>query len=388
MGKPADEIKKADVVEICQDLVRIDTIDPPGNELAVAEYCRDFLKPLGFEINLIMHSENRASLLGCRKGIGQLPGVLICAHMDTVPVGEVKWKHDPLGGELADGKVWGRGASDMKSGLAVTLAAARELVESGIPLKGNLWIGLTAGEEVDLLGSKAIAKHREMLPLQVLLVPEPSSNEIYLAQKGALWLEVSMLGKIAHGSMPELGINAVESMSQFISGLKTTDFPFNQHPLLDDYSVAVTTIKGGSKINVVPDECTTTIDIRTVPGQDHKVMLDMITRLLNRLEEDHPGLKTRIMVLNDYPAVVTEANNPIVFPMLEAACSVLDHQVPIKGVKFYTDSAVLTPELEVPMIICGPGHASLAHQTDENVEVNMLRDSVQIYARALANYLG
>lgn len=388
MDRFIERIEKIDVVSICQDLIRMNSINPPGNELQVAKYCGDFLSHFGFNVNLLQHSENRASVLSCKRGIGKVPGVMVCAHMDTVPIGEAAWQHDPLGGDISDGKIWGRGASDMKGGLAVALASAQVLIESGLPLKGDLWIGLTAGEEVDLLGSKEISKHREVLPLQVLLIPEPSSNEIFLAQKGALWLEISMHGKTSHGSMPELGINAVEMMSQFIYRLKSLDFPFQFHPLLDGYTTAVTTIKGGVKVNVVPDECSTTIDIRTVPGQNHTTILKKINGLLKNIEENNPGLGTKVNVLNDYPAVVTDAKDPRVLSMLEASSSVLGHQVPIKGVKFYTDSAVLTPSLDVPMIICGPGHAELAHQSDEYVEIGLLRDSVKIYTRALANYLG
>ena len=182
-----NNLEKVDVVAICQDIIRINSINPPGNELDLAKYCENFLRRLGFEVSLLQHSEKRASVLACLKGNGNVPGVMVCSHMDTVPVGSIPWQHKPLDGEIADGKIWGRGTSDMKGGLASFLAAAQAIVESGISLQGDLWVGLTAGEEVDLMGSNEIAKHREVLPLQVVLIPEPSSNDVYLAQKGALW---------------------------------------------------------------------------------------------------------------------------------------------------------------------------------------------------------
>lgn len=388
MERLINGFEKADVVGICQDIIRMNSINPPGNELQVAKYCSEFLDNLGFEVNLLKHSDNRASILACLKGTGQVPGVMVSAHMDTVPIGKSAWKHDPLGGDISEGRIWGRGASDMKGGLAAALASANALVRSGFSPKGDLWIGLTAGEEVDLLGSNEIAKHREVLPLQALLIPEPSSNEIILAQKGALWLEVTILGKSSHGSMPDMGINAIEMMSQFISKLKSTKFSYKLHPLLDCYSMAVTTIKGGVKVNVVPDECSITIDIRTMPGQNHNDMLNEISSILTKLEQLNPGSSTRINVVNNYPAVETNPDDPRILPFREAVSPVVCKRNAYKGVNFYTDSAVLTPSLNVPMIICGPGNTELAHQTDEYVEIDLLNEAVKIYTLAIANYLG
>jgi len=388
MEKFNHELENVNVVVVCQDLIKIGSINPPGDELTIAEYCADFLRSLGFEVNLLQHSEKRASVLACLRGTGQKPGVMVCGHLDTVPIGAIPWKHAPLSGEISDGKIWGRGASDMKGGIATILASAQELVKSNFAPQGDLWVGLTAGEETDFLGALEISKRHEVLPLQILLIPEPSSNEIFLAQKGALWIEIGMEGKTAHGSMPDLGINTVELMSQFIHQFKTLVFPFQPHPLLDACTAAVTTIHGGEKINVIPDNCFSTIDIRTMPGQNHKIILDQVANLLKNLEDNAPGLKTKIKILKDYAAVETDFKNPIVKPIHAAASTVLGSEVPIKGVRFFTDSAVLTPAWEVPMVLCGPGHAELAHQPDEYVEISLLKQAVEIYSLALKNYLG
>lgn len=383
-----NELEKVNVVAICQDLIQIRSINPPGDEISIAKYCANFLNTLGFEIKLIQHSETRASVLARLRGSDQVPGVIVCGHLDTVPVGAITWQHEPLGGEIFDGKIWGRGASDMKGGIAALLASVHDLVRSNFEPRGDLWVGLTAGEETDFLGALEIAKHREVLPLQVLLIPEPSSNEIFLAQKGALWLEIEMEGKTAHGSMPDLGVNTVESMAQFIYRLKSLDFSFEAHPLLDKCTAAVTTMHGGEKINVIPDNCFSTIDIRTMPGQNHKDILEQIQNLLHDIEESTPGLKSKMKILKDYAAVETDVNNPNINPIRSAASLVLGEEVPIKGVRFFTDSAVLTPAWEVPMVLCGPGHAELAHQPDEYVEISLLEQAVEIYTLALKNYLG
>lgn len=381
------EFKKENVVSICQNILRVQTVNPPGDERALATYCHSLLSQLGLSSQLIEHSETRASVLACLKGNGSVPGVMICSHMDTVPVGAAPWKHPPFSGELVEDKIWGRGASDMKGGLAASLAAVQVLVESGYPLQGDLWIALTAGEETDFLGALEIANHREVLPLQVIILPEPSSNEVYLAQKGALWLDVEMYGKTAHGSMPDLGVNAVESMAQFVHCFKDIQFAYQPHPLLGGFTASVTRLNGGIKVNVIPDECHLSMDIRTVPGQSHAAILDEVNTNLHSLEEKIPGLKTEVKVIKDHPAVVTEMEDPVVGIFLDVTKEVLGEESRIKGVRYFTDSAILTPAWNVPMIICGPGHADLAHQPDEYVEISHLRQAVKIYALAVARYL-
>ena len=208
-----------------------------------------------------------------------------------------------------------------------------------------------------------------------------------LHKKAHYGSEIVLYGKSAHGSMPKFGINAIEIMSEFISRFQLLKFPFQPHPLLGEYTKAVTTINGGVKINVIPDECRINIDIRTIPGQDHVDIIEKIKILLKNLEESNPGLSSRVTVLNDYQTVETDIDDPVVLQIQKAIVSVLGRPALIKGVNFYTDSAVLTPSWKVPMIICGPGQAELAHQPDEYVDIHLLKQAVKIYTLALANYL-
>lgn len=215
------------VVELCRDLVRLRSDNPPGSERAIAEYCASFLDRQGLETRLISHSDTRASALACMRGRqgGQKPGLLICSHIDTVPIGAGEWLYDPFGGEIAEGKIWGHGASDMKGGLSAALAAVAVLRAEGATLEGDLWLAMTAGEEVDFLGARAVAElGEEILPLRAILLPEPSDNQLYIAQKGALWVEVTLTGKTAHGSMPQYGVNALCMAVEVIRRLGQLEF--------------------------------------------------------------------------------------------------------------------------------------------------------------------
>ena len=376
-----------EIERVCSDIVRIKSYNPPGDEKQAAEFCGKYLEKLGFSVQYLHHSDTRASVIGHLPGNQPGSGVMMCSHIDTVPVGAVEWDHDPFGGESIDGKIWGRGSSDMKSGGASSLVACKALVESGIQRKGDLWVCFSAGEEVDFLGARAIGEQMKGKDFKVILIPEPSSNEIYLGQKGVLWLEIKMIGKTAHGSMPKEGINAVEAMSEFIHEFKAFDFHIPDDALLNSFTKTITTIKGGVKTNVVPDECIISIDCRTLPGQSHDDILDKAHEILQECEKNYPGLKTELKVTNNCPAVLTDSAEPTVKIFSEVYRHYFGKEPVYQGVNFYTDSAVLVPELQRPMIIFGPGHAWLAHQPNEYVEIPKLHDAVKIYTLALAEYL-
>lgn len=377
----------AEFEKVCSDIIKIKSFNPPGDERKAAEFCGNYLRELGFSVTYIDHSETRASVIGHLPGNTKGSGVLICSHIDTVPIGSVEWEHDPFGGEKADGKIWGRGSSDMKSGAVSSLLAAKAIVQSNIPRKGDLWVCFSAGEEVDFLGARQIGKALKGNDIKVILIPEPSSNEIYLGQKGALWMEISMYGKTAHGSMPDKGINAVEAMSEFIHEFKALDFNIPVHPMLNSFTKTVTTIRGGVKTNVVPDECRISIDCRTLPGQSHDIILERVQSLLKESESKYPGLKTELKITNNFPAVVTDENDSNVKVFSEVYREYFKKAPHYQGVNFFTDSAVLVPELNKPMIIFGPGHAWLAHQPNEYVEIRNLYDAIKIYTMVLAEYL-
>ncbi len=376
-----------EIEKVCSDLVRIKSFNPPGDEKEIAEYCGAYLEKLGFSIQYIRHTETRASVIAHLSATEPGTGVMMCSHIDTVPIGAVKWDHDPFGGELIDGKIWGRGSSDMKSGGASSLVACKALVESGIPRKGDLWVCFSAGEEADFLGARAIAEEMKGKDFRVILIPEPSSNEIYLGQKGVLWLEINMYGKTAHGSMPNEGINAVEAMSEFIHAFKAFDFRIPDNPLLNSFTKTVTTISGGVKTNVVPDKCTISIDCRTLPGQSHDDIVNKAKEILAECEKNYPGLRTELRITNNCAAVMTDEEEPVVKTFSDVYRTVFSREPVYQGVNFYTDSAVLVPELQRPMIIFGPGHAWLAHQPNEFVEAEKLHDAVKIYTLVLAEYL-
>jgi len=380
-------VQEAELVEYCREMVRIKSVNPPGDEMAMAEYVANVLKSIGLEVKLLKHSSSRASVLAILRGSGQVPALLYSAHLDTVPLGAEQWIHEPFAAETLDGKIWGRGSADMKGGLAALLVMAKIMANSGLSIKGDLIFAITAGEEVDSLGAKSVASYPDLGPVQAIIVPEPSYNDIYIAEKGALWLEISTYGKTAHGSMPALGKNAVMMMVELIKGLENFFIPFESHAMLGGFSMSINTISGGIKTNVVPDRCVVSIDMRTVPGQDHHDIMARFQGLIKDLGKHDPDFKASIEITNDRPPIETSPKEPVVKMMVDIVADITG-EIPIpKGVNYYTDAATLAPAFKAPMIICGPGHPGLAHQPNEYVEIEKLVQAAKIYTAATHQFL-
>ncbi len=380
-------IKEPEVIKFCQELVRIKSVNPPGDELPIADYMASTLKKFGLEVELIRHSPTRASVLARLKGFGERPGLLYNGHLDTVPVGTEEWVYDPFAAEVAQGKIWGRGTADMKGGLAALMVAAKTLAEARISLRGDFILAATAGEETDSQGAMAIATRSDLEPLQALIIAEPSSNGLYVAEKGALWLELTTHGKTAHGATPELGRNAVMMMLKLIGEVEKLEIPFKEHAMLSGFTRSVNTIAGGMKTNVVPDNCMVTVDMRTLPGQNHLAILRRVEDLIADLSGRIPDFKASAKVTNDRAPVETSPEEPVVQSIAEVVAEVTGERPVPRGASYYTDGAALVPALKTPMIICGPGDPRLAHQPNEYVEVSNLVQAAKIFTLAAVRLL-
>ena len=385
--KLVDSIQQTEVVSLCQELIRIVSINPPGDEIRIAEHVARILDKAGLKVEIIRHNQERASILAVLKSSRELPPLLYSAHLDTVPLGVEKWSHEPFDAVISDGRIWGRGAADMKGGMAALIVAATGLARSGLPLRGDLILALTAGEEVDSLGATSIASRSELGPLQAVIIPEPSDNDVYVAEKGALWLELSTHGKTAHGAMPELGENAVLMMVDLITELQKLQIPFKEHPMLGGFSMSVNTIQGGMKTNVVPDGCVVTVDMRTVPGQRHDAIVEWVKGMIAALSRRNPSFRASVKVTNDRRPIETSSEEPAVRLFVDIVEELLGDRPTPKGVRYYTDATALVPAFKAPMIICGPGDPKLAHQPNENIVIEKLVQAVKIYTLTAGRFL-
>ncbi len=375
------------LLDLAARMVRWDTQNPPGNELPLARFLADRMRGLGIEAEVLPITETRGNLLARARGSGARAALVLCGHLDVVPPGAAPWARDPFGGEVADGRLHGRGSCDMKGGVAAIIAAAAALAAGGRRLAGDLVIALTAGEEGEALGARHFVAGGSLCGAGGILLAEPTNLDVLAAEKGALWLEVTARGKAAHGSSPHLGVNAVAAVAELVHEVMRWSLPHAPHPLLGGPTVNVATIRGGVKTSMVPDRCTVTLDFRTLPGQGHGPLVARVRAACEALGAGAPGLAWDCTAINDQPPVETRLDDPLVVAAQNAAAAVRGARPPVRGAAYYTDGATLAPAFGLPMVICGPGDPALAHQTDEWVPVDQLLRAAELYVRLAGTML-
>lgn len=363
-------------VALTRELVAFDTINPPGREGACVTHLVRRLEAAGFACTLQPIGEGRANLLA-RIGRRDAPGLVFTGHVDTVPLGAKPWSVAPFG-EIKDGRLYGRGSSDMKSGIAAFVAAAeaRAAVLKDGP---EVVLAITAGEETGCDGALALAEGGLLPRAAALLVGEPTGNRPMIGHKGALWLKAETSGVTSHGSMPELGDNAVYKAARAISRLADFDFNVARHPVLGPPTLNVGKVSGGLNINSVPDRAEILVDVRTIPGMDHAAVREDLTGVI--------GESAAITTLFDLGGVWTEPDAPWAARAIACACAVLGERFAPQSAPFFTDASVLTPALgHPPTLILGPGETAQAHQTDEYAEVAKIDAAVTIYGAILDDW--
>lgn len=368
-----------DPVELTRRLIAFDTINPPGRERACAEFLKDLLLSAGFKTSLIAMGADRANLIATRAGRQCHRPLVFTGHIDVVPLGTKSWRHEPFGGEIIDGRIYGRGSSDMKSGIAAFVIAAIAEAEHLDNASGVSLI-ITAGEETGCDGATALVADGRLGPAGALVVAEPTANMPYVGHKGALWLKAITTGTTAHGSMPEQGDNAVYKAARAVDRLSAFVFDVAGHPVLGKPTINVGTLHGGLNINSVPDRAEIGIDIRTIPAVDHTALQIAI--------KNHMKENVEVAVLVDLPGVWTSPQLPWAARVAQIASNLTGDARKTQTATYFSDASVLTPALGgVPTLILGPGEPAQAHQTDEWCEIVRVEQAVEIYRRMIVDWI-
>ena len=372
------------VITLCRDLIRFNTSNPPGNELAAAIFIEARLRQAGFETSLIKHDEKRATLIAMLEGRPQADTFLFVGHLDTVPCGDLsKWDYDPFEAYCDGERVIGRGASDMKGGLTALITAAEAL--KGKRVNNTIILAFTADEESGCLGAISLLDIPRIKSTKILLIPEPTSNQIGVAEKGALWVRISARGKSAHGSMPDQGINAINEMIALMNALDLSDFEQEENKHLGTFTHSLNTIMGGIKTNIIPDSCEGTMDIRTLPTQKHSDILAAIDGAVKQVTDQHPEYALSCETVISKPGLETNCGQAQVSRIVDLILSSKKDARKI-GLNYYTDAAVLVPALNVPFLLFGPGDADQAHATNEKLDLSNLYQSCEIYSDILKKF--
>ena len=367
---------------LLKNLVKTPSTAQTG-ELKAAQVLADYFKDLPVEANVDNFDGNRANCNIRVKSTGQKPALLFAGHIDVVPPGDQQWDFEPFAGTEQDGKILGRGSTDMKAGLAATAAAISELLEEGIELKGDIIFTASAGEETDSCGIRQFLKNdfESLGPIAGIVIPEPTEFDIVTAHRGILWLTITTKGKTAHGSMPQEGINAVLHMATLINALKDFKIDYPPHPIMGPCTMSINQVHGGKATNVIPDNCTINIDIRPIPGQPHESIIAQLQAVCDKLAAADKDFKAEIQIERSVGAM--ESNNNCQF--IKDFSKITTGNAPIT-VGYTTDASNMT-HLNLPITIFGAGETSVCHKPNEFVEFAEVEKAKQYYKKIIKHYL-
>lgn len=372
-------IDQAQVAGLLADLVRIESVNPElvssgSGEAAIARYVVEFLKTAGLQTQLQETSPGRFNAVGILRGRGGGRSLMLNGHLDTVGVAGME---DPFSARVKDGRLYGRGAQDMKGGVAAALLAAATLAR-GPSLKGDLVVAAVADEEWKSLGTRALLAE---VRTDAAIVMEPTGLEVATAHKGFVWAELETQGRAAHGSRPEEGLDAIAFMGRVLGEIERLGQELNaapRHPLLGCGSVHASLISGGQELSSYPAQCRLSLERRLLPGEDAATFECELGEVVSRLSKRDPGFRARYALGYSAPALETARESPIAQVLLACARKVVGPEAKFGAQSFWTDAALLHAA-SIPSVLFGPGGAGL-HSTVEYVRL----EDVVLCAETLA----
>lgn len=379
-------------VALCQAMVATPSVNPEledggAGEEALARLCARWLESWGYQIELSEPSPGRWNVLA-QLGQGQVGMRLILnGHLDTVGVEGMP--SDPFEGEVREGMVWGRGACDMKGGLAIILSTAARAAKNGLvgpDSPGALIVALSADEEHASVGMQDLMESG--LAGDAAVVCEPTSLGIMPAHKGFLWIEANFQGRAAHGSRPEEGVDAILHAGCYLAALKSLEGRLDEgpeHPLLGNPSFHAGTIEGGSAPSVYPQDCKLVLERRTLPGEDLDTVFRDFEEVLNSLREDVPELSGSLKPDLFRPGTEVPVDSPLV-RLLAASLEIEGVPLVVEGMTAWVESAFLN-EAGIPAVCFGPGSIAQAHAAVEWVAVEELQVGARVLYRLAESFL-
>ena len=380
------QIDREYTLETLARLVRINSINPtlvPGapGEMEIAAFIAGSLRESGLVVEILEPVPGRASVLGRLAGVGGGRSLMLNGHCDTVDVGGMA---EPFSGAIRDGKLYGRGAFDMKGALAACMAAARALRHSGARLRGDLLVAAVADEEYGSVGTSHMLQH---VNVHAAIVTEPTALDVCLAHKGYLWIEVATIGRAAHGSRFELGIDANMKMGRFLAGLSQLERDLRSrppHPLVGPPSLHAALLKGGAGLSTYAASSTVQIERRTVPGETEAQAVAEIQAIVDRLSADDADFHATVRPFFARDPFEVPAAARIVQAVDRAAAAVRGRPAAHIRDTPWMDAALLQAA-GVETVVCGPAGAG-AHADVEWVDVESVIQLAEILAEAAADY--
>ncbi|MGE5775081.1 MAG: ArgE/DapE family deacylase [Chloroflexota bacterium] len=362
---------------LLSDLVAINSINPdlvPGapGEAEIARYIAGWLEDAGLDVQLVESAAGRPNVVGIARGTGGGRTLLFNGHMDTVGVAGMPDAHQP---RIEGGRLYGRGAYDMKGGLAACMLAIAEARKQH--LRGDVIFTGVVDEEYASLGTFDLAKR---FHADAAIVAEFTELQLILAHRGFVWLEIETIGKAAHGSRPDLGLDAIVKMGKVLTEMEKLDLRLRSnptHPLLGSGSLHASLIQGGREYSTYPERCVLSVERRTLPDETPEMVEGEFLQIIRDIRQSDPAFQAVVRRGIDRAPLETREEAEIVRTLQAASGNVLNRPLPIAGVQFWTDAAVLSAE-GIPSVLFGPS-GSGAHAVEEWVDLASVKTCAEVY---------
>lgn len=360
-----------------EELVAFDTVNPPGSEQPLAQRIAAILSSYGFATQVETVAPNRANVMAsCGESDRKL---ILNGHLDIVPPGE-GWRHPPFAVTQENGRLYGRGACDMKGAIACMMAAAVQAKEEGLIGDQQLILLFVADEEIDGLGTKAFVRRFEKGTRNWVVIGEGTQNQVHVAHRGVVRLRVLVNGRQCHAGQPEKGINANTLMARFALAVDqlNRDMQRREQPVLPPPSISLTRMNGGIKDNVVAGSCEAILDIRTVPGDTAAKLVDEVNAILRGLFGGEEGVSWQVEPFIDVLPGMLEPTHPLVLKTIEASEKACGRKPQVTYFNGCCDMSCFCAA-GFDTLICGPGSLDQAHTVDEYVTQDQFDAAVELY---------
>jgi succinyl-diaminopimelate desuccinylase len=388
-----ERVDRDELIRFTRDLVRIPSVFCPGtregNETRVAQHIAEYLGGNGFDVRLEEVTPGRPNVWALWTGDRPGKTLLFEGHTDVVTEGPAEeWKYPPFGAELVGSRIYGRGSCDTKGNLAAAVMAVKAIKDSGVPFAGRILLCHPVDEEGMMSGIKHFIRQGHAEGVDGAVICEPEENQLCVAQKGAMRVEVTVRGKMAHGAMPLSGVNPVTRAARFVVAAEELEREeisrHGEDGFLGYPSITPTILlgpeSGEPQINVIPASAYVALDIRTVPAQSHGEIVARLEDCLASLEAEDPDFKADLEVIEERPPTETDTNDALVRTMT-AACTRLTGEPPrYNGVPGATDGTFLHAWANIPIVTTGAGGRTIPHHKDEWVDVDELFTTCRLYA--------
>ncbi len=388
-GLPLLEVDQQELLRISQELITIESINPDlagagSGEAAVARYLGDLMTRMGLEVRYQEIAPGRLNVIGILRGEGRGKRLMLQGHTDTVGVKSMEIQpFDPL---YQEGRLYGRGSFDMKTGLAAMLMAVKALLQAGFRPPGEVLIALVADEEYYSRGTEALVRE---YTADAAVLCEPTHLNICIAHKGFTWGQVEVLGRAAHGSRPDRGIDAIVKAGKFLARLEHFEKEVlfaRTYPLLGSPSVHASRIQGGTELTTYPDRCWIELERRTLPGESDDLVVTEINQLIQELGREDDKFRASFEILFSRPAHQVDLDQPIVQTVTAVYRRLLAREPKYIGVSGWMESALLA-EVGIPWVNIGAAGKGL-HAPVEYVEFESVVTLTRLLAETIVSFFG